>query len=307
MSVRGRPNNFTLRQLDIFVSAAQCGSFALTADRFGISQPAVSDHIRTLEKHLGQHLFDRRRGTTAVLTRAGEELLARATGLLSASESLRQETPPHIAEGRSIVRLAVTPRVRDTYVKPMLARIFRDLPNLDVQICPPVPIAACATALEAGELDLVVTACARPPSNLPNLHILRSMPLALIAAPAVAAGIAAGEPGLDDMPILMPSYAQTAGAWLDAQLARAGRHQRRPIRFVEFSDVIQTLVEDGLALAILLEEEVGPDIARGRFMRLGTRLEPMLRIIVRSPHAPRAAQALERMLIHAMGERHPEH
>jgi len=300
MGARGRPNSFTLRQLDIFVSAAQSGSFALTADRFGISQPAVSDHIRTLENHLGQRLFDRRRGTTALLTRAGEELLERAVGLLSASDSLRQEPVPTFDE-RTTVRLAVTARVRDAYVKPLLARIFRELPNLDVTLRPGLPAAAWHAALNAGEVDLVVGSADRPP-DLPNMHILQAVPLALVASPTIAARIARGEPALDETPILLPSYAKGAEPWIEMQLAQGGMHRRRPIRFVEFSDVIQNLVEDGLALAILLEEEIGPDIASGRFTRMGPRLEPMLRIIARSPHAPRAAEALERMLIHMIGD-----
>jgi len=307
MGARGRSNSFTLRQLDIFVSAAQTGSFALAADRFGISQPAVSDHIRTLETHLGQRLFDRRRGTTPLLTTAGEELLERAIGLLSASDTLWHGTPVEILEEPTAVRLAVTSRVGEGYIKPVLARIFRELPHLDIELRPPIPLGHWSAALEFGEVDLVIGATDRLPADIPNLHVLQSVPLSLVAAPAIAARMAQGDATLETMPIVLPSYAQSARPWFETQLATGGLHRRRPLRFVEFSDVIQGLVEDGLALAILLDEEIRPAIVAGRFVRLNPRLEPMLRVIARSPRAPQAAEAVEQMLIHAIGDQRWRH
>src|SRR5690606_38657745 len=51
----------TLRQLEIFLAAAEDCHFMRTANRFGISQAAVSSHIATLEAQLGKRLFVRRR------------------------------------------------------------------------------------------------------------------------------------------------------------------------------------------------------------------------------------------------------
>src|SRR4051794_16402744 len=65
---------YTFRQLEIFTEAARDCNFARAADRLGVSQPAISDHIRALERNLGSQLFVRRRGTTATLTLAGERL-----------------------------------------------------------------------------------------------------------------------------------------------------------------------------------------------------------------------------------------
>ncbi|MGE5721767.1 MAG: LysR family transcriptional regulator, partial [Sphingomonadales bacterium] len=70
--------DFTLRQLATFVQAARAGSFAKAADQLGISQPAVSDHIATLERRIGRPLFIRRRGASSQLTEAGTELLRKA-------------------------------------------------------------------------------------------------------------------------------------------------------------------------------------------------------------------------------------
>lgn len=302
-----RLNSFTLRQLDIFVSAARMGSFALVADRFGISQPAVSDHIRTLENHLGQRLFDRRRGTTPLLTPAGEDLLERAIGLLSASDSLWHGMPVHVIDEPTKVRVAVAARLAETHIKPVVARLFRELPLLDIELRSPIPASHWSTALEMGEADLIISATDRLPADVPNLHVLRTVPFSLVAAPAIATRLAQGDPTLETMPIVLPSHAQGARHWFEAQLAPGGLHRRRPLRFVPFSDVIQGLVEEGLALAILLDEEVRPAIMAGHFVRLSPRLEPMLRIIARSPHAPPAAEVVEDMIIQAMGDHRWRH
>ncbi|MFD4482980.1 LysR family transcriptional regulator [Streptomyces sp. NPDC058471] len=45
--------------LQTFIAVYDCGSFTKAAHRIGITQPAVTQHIRSLEKKLGQELFDR--------------------------------------------------------------------------------------------------------------------------------------------------------------------------------------------------------------------------------------------------------
>jgi DNA-binding transcriptional LysR family regulator len=45
--------------LQTFIAVYDCGSFTKASQRLGITQPAVTQHIRSLEKRLGQTLFDR--------------------------------------------------------------------------------------------------------------------------------------------------------------------------------------------------------------------------------------------------------
>src|ERR687885_895718 len=48
-----------LRQLRTFEAVVERGSFSLAAEQLGISQPAVSQQIRTLERRLDGPLLDR--------------------------------------------------------------------------------------------------------------------------------------------------------------------------------------------------------------------------------------------------------
>ena len=68
-------------QLKIFTAAAETGSFTKTAERFFITQAAVTQHIRALEDSLGCRLFDRRKRPVR-LTAAGRSFYVDAKNLL---------------------------------------------------------------------------------------------------------------------------------------------------------------------------------------------------------------------------------
>lgn len=67
--------------LQSFVLAAELGSFSAAARRMGKAQSAVSTAIANLEIDCGLQLFDRS-GRSPVLTRAGQEMLPHARGIL---------------------------------------------------------------------------------------------------------------------------------------------------------------------------------------------------------------------------------
>jgi len=68
-------------QYQLFVSVANTLNFSRTAEKFFISQPAVTHHIKTLENSLGVKLFDRT-SKKIVLTNEGFEFLQYANQAL---------------------------------------------------------------------------------------------------------------------------------------------------------------------------------------------------------------------------------
>jgi DNA-binding transcriptional LysR family regulator len=72
-----------VRLLQTFREVALRGSFSLAAEELGFTQPAVSQHLARLERHLGVKVLERAaRGVT--LTPAGDALLAETDAVLAA-------------------------------------------------------------------------------------------------------------------------------------------------------------------------------------------------------------------------------
>jgi len=69
-ATRGAPTDFTVHQLSVFRTVAQHLSYTRAAEALYLSQPAITQQIRTLELMLGMRLFARR-GRGIVLTPAG--------------------------------------------------------------------------------------------------------------------------------------------------------------------------------------------------------------------------------------------
>jgi DNA-binding transcriptional LysR family regulator len=78
------------RQLAAFCSVVELHSFSQAAERLGVSQPAVSLQIRSLEERLGQQLLDRS-GRRVEPTEAGLALYRGAQKLLALEEQLLEQ------------------------------------------------------------------------------------------------------------------------------------------------------------------------------------------------------------------------
>jgi len=78
------------RQLAAFCAVVERKSFSQAAERLGVTQPAVSLQIRSLEQRLGRQLLDRS-GRRVEPTEAGLRLYASAQRLLQAEEQLLEE------------------------------------------------------------------------------------------------------------------------------------------------------------------------------------------------------------------------
>jgi DNA-binding transcriptional LysR family regulator len=78
------------RQLAAFCAVVERKSFSQAAERLGVTQPAVSLQIRSLEQRLGRQLLDRS-GRRVEPTEAGRRLYSSAQRLLAAEEHLLEE------------------------------------------------------------------------------------------------------------------------------------------------------------------------------------------------------------------------
>ncbi len=113
-----------LSQLDAFVAAAECGSFSRAAEMLDVAQPSLSNRIQSLEREVGQPLFERM-GRGVKLTDAGVAFLPYATRVLRTLndglfvlEGTREGTLGRLTIGSA-------PAV-GTYVLPHVLKAFHD-------------------------------------------------------------------------------------------------------------------------------------------------------------------------------------
>lgn len=141
-------------RLRVFQAVGQHLSLTRAAQALFISQPAVTRHVRELEKHYGQRLLARR-GNRISLTDAGRLLLAHAEAVAAAEEQLADQLQalrePTEAAGR--LRLGASTTICQ-YVLPGLLPAFQARYPLVQLTLLNANSERIAEALLRGELDL---------------------------------------------------------------------------------------------------------------------------------------------------------
>ena len=118
-------------QLNVFIIAAETLSFSEAARRLHMSQPSVSQHIQSLERHFQRELF-MRTGRHVILSDAGRALLPLARDMVNRSESIEETMRSLDGEvyGHLHVGCSTTP---GKYILPhLLARFHRLYPQVKV-------------------------------------------------------------------------------------------------------------------------------------------------------------------------------
>lgn len=124
----------TFRQLEVFVRVVEAGSFRACAEQLSISQVAVGEHVRALEKQLNCTLFERQRGSAAVLTHMGEKVFARSRVILAEAVDLLaifDRAPQDRMRPR--IRIGAHGFIAESLAK-RLAGFLRGHPEVDVEL-----------------------------------------------------------------------------------------------------------------------------------------------------------------------------
>ena len=113
-----------LNQVQIFCAVAKHLSFSMAAEELFITQPAVSQQVKGLERQLNVKLFERV-GHKLFLTEAGEAVLTHCQAMLTARAEMEQTLA--MLRGSTRGRLALGANTTGgMYVAPAIVRAFRD-------------------------------------------------------------------------------------------------------------------------------------------------------------------------------------
>ncbi|MET9292165.1 LysR family transcriptional regulator [Streptomyces sp. NPDC003077] len=170
-----------LALLRTFVTVHRAGSFTRAAALLGLSQPAVTSQIRSLERQLGRPLFLRRaRGVTP--TTVGDELAHKVAPHLDALTEITEAGVDDESAARTL-HLAGSPEFTSERVLPALTPLIARGLSVRAAFGPADDL---LNGLAAGHHDLAVT------TTRPRGDLLAATPLCdeehvLIAAPCWAA------------------------------------------------------------------------------------------------------------------------
>lgn len=157
-------------KLHIFVTAARRGTFSAAAEELLLTQSAISQHVKDLERQLGVPLFTRSRSGVK-LTAAGEHLHQKAQVILNEMVMAERE----IAEVANIqptsISIGATPTL-GMYVLPYWIQRFREhFPHV-MAVMRTGTTTELLTQLQARQLDLVFIEGENAAQTTSGLHVL---------------------------------------------------------------------------------------------------------------------------------------
>jgi DNA-binding transcriptional LysR family regulator len=253
----------TFRKLEVFIAAADDGSFRRAADRLGISQPSVSAQIRSIEQQLGRELFDRRRGATSALSEAGREFLARARELVKAEGDLAAERNMAQRLRPAILRVSVGPILLETRIKPVLPEFHERYPNIALEFLPFDPRLEREKAIRSGALDVLMYTGGPYERTRISTETIARIPCAIYAAEPMRTV------DFNTMPFVLPPKHYHICTWIESQLASIGIRPGNVIARPPYMEVVRQMIIDGKGIGVLFDEHAAEYVATGRLHALG--------------------------------------
>ena len=141
-------------RMETFMTVCRCMNYTRASEELKITQPAVSQQIRYLEKHYNAKLF-RYEGKKLKLTDAGEILRDASLSMMNDEASLKNRIQK-ADKSQENLRLGSTTAVGEMMLPDILERYMRKYPDVQVQM----DLADTDRLLEkvnTGELDFVLT------------------------------------------------------------------------------------------------------------------------------------------------------
>ncbi|MEO9528421.1 LysR family transcriptional regulator [Roseibium sp.] len=285
--------------LETFTTLCETGHFTQAADRLGMTQPGVSQHLRKLEAQVGKPLVSQN-GKSFVVTPAGEALLKVGKARRTQERDLRDVinlNDPDIGD----VSLGCSGSYA-TWIYPRLLERMRRAPDLVIRVTA-APRTSIVTGVLNGDLDLGVVS---EQTSHPRLHAtpLAREELCLV----LPAGFEAGELDLHRLNELGFVAHPDGYAYADDLLSLnfpedySGSDRLRVRTFVNQIGQIPVPVAQGLGYTILPRSgvEAVPDQSGLAIFQLPERLHQTLWLIARQGRSQFARiAAIKSLLEHA--------
>ncbi len=122
-----------LRQLQYFVEVSELESVTRAAERLHVAQPAVTRHMRALERDLGARLFERD-GRGIILTNAGLVFRDRVRTVLRELDRAQLEVKALSRSPGGRIDFAMPFSVSQALTRVLVERVHEDLPGIALRV-----------------------------------------------------------------------------------------------------------------------------------------------------------------------------
>jgi DNA-binding transcriptional LysR family regulator len=252
------------RQLAAFCAVVERKSFSQAAERLGLSQPAVSLQIRSLEQRLGQQLLDRS-GRRVEPTEAGVRLYRGAQRMLALEEQLLEQiVAGSDAELRGRLEIGASSGPGESVLPLLLCEFQQRHPRVTVALS----VSDTQSVVEQvarRELELGVVGAARRHRSVTFEPFFRDeVVLACPPAHAFAGRVVTLEELRAERLILMQDGAGVRQV-IEDELRRAGvRLRELDVRLeLGLQESVRSAVRAGFGVAFISRSAIESDLAAG--------------------------------------------
>jgi DNA-binding transcriptional LysR family regulator len=284
----------TLRQLRAFATTIEIGSLTQAARVLHLTQPAISQQIRELQRVLGVRLLERADGRL-VPTAAGAAILGPAQRAQAAISEVAAVALACRSGDAGRVRLGTGATACIYLLPPILASVRRRMPGLEI-IVETGNTPDILRRVEQGTLDAgLVTLPTALDRGLARVKLRRDELVALI--PATTAFDGAVTPAqLAAQPLILYERSGDTRGIVDAWFRKAGVTPR-PIMELGSVEAIKVLVGSGLGSSVLPRLALDQDVPGARRVALRPAAARELGLVLRKEKIlDRGMQALTRAL-----------
>ncbi len=242
--------DLTIRQLEYLVAVVDEPTWAVAAQRVGVSPSALSQGLAELERRLGVPLFESA-GRRRILRESAAPVLDHARRVLALTADLVDWSSRVRTAQRGRARVGMIDVAAVVHFPDVVAAFRAEHPEVALTLSV-APSSELLKGLRAGDLDLVV--CVEPPEPQPGLDVdaLRREALVILAPP----GTTIGAPSTWGPWVTFPLGSHTRRLIFD-ELGRLGAPTATAAESHQ-PDVLVQMVQLGLGWTVLpMPDDVG--------------------------------------------------
>ena len=252
------------RQLRAFCAVVERESFSRAASSLGVTQPAVSQQVRALEKRIGFQLLDRS-GRRVVPTEVGSRLYRNAQRMLTLEEQLLADIgEPAFGPLKGALEIGASTGPAAIVVPLLLCEFHQANPSLDVRLSVHDTQTVVSLVAER-ELELGIVGAARRRRAV-EFEPFFSDEVILVCPPGhPSAGRTIAVDELSEIPLVLMQEGAGVRQLLEDELRRQGKRLRElNVELVlGLQESVRSAVQAGYGATFISRRAVEADLASG--------------------------------------------